>query len=289
MQLLTLRIKNIHSLKGVFEIPFSDGLIGNAGLFAITGPTGAGKSTLLDAITLALYNRIPRTKEIISGQQIHEQGLIISQYQDDAFAEVDFEANGKKYRAHWSARYKKGRANVDRKHEITDLDNNEVLETKTSQVVKVIEKIIKLSYEQFVQSMILAQGQFDKLLKSPKNERNQLLEEITGAGIYRKIGTRVYHKLKDYKDQLDDLQLILNNTQILSADQLKTYQTYISENEPLVALLEKSTEDMKNKLKIKDDINKTTDFLAVKSEEQKQHEQNKLKIATEKNKIIDVK
>ena len=29
-------------------------------LFAIAGPTGAGKSTLLDAITFALYGRVPR-------------------------------------------------------------------------------------------------------------------------------------------------------------------------------------------------------------------------------------
>jgi|GEM_PF-3570449 len=36
------------------------GLLGEAGIFSITGPTGAGKSTILDAITLALFGKAAR-------------------------------------------------------------------------------------------------------------------------------------------------------------------------------------------------------------------------------------
>lgn len=66
MKILKLRFENIHSLKGVHTIDFSTGVLGEAGLFAITGPTGAGKSTLLDVITLALYNRIARVGKPVS-------------------------------------------------------------------------------------------------------------------------------------------------------------------------------------------------------------------------------
>src|SRR5210317_747261 len=61
MKILKASFKNLNSLTG--EIPpidFVDSEIGEAGIFAITGPTGAGKSTILDAITLALFGKAAR-------------------------------------------------------------------------------------------------------------------------------------------------------------------------------------------------------------------------------------
>jgi DNA repair exonuclease SbcCD ATPase subunit len=50
MKILAIRLKNLASLAGPFEIDFTAEPLASAGLFAITGPTGAGKSTLLDAL-----------------------------------------------------------------------------------------------------------------------------------------------------------------------------------------------------------------------------------------------
>ena len=55
MKILSLRLKNLNSLKGEWKIDFTAEPFLSNGLFAITGPTGAGKTTLLDAICLALY------------------------------------------------------------------------------------------------------------------------------------------------------------------------------------------------------------------------------------------
>ena len=60
MKINRIYLKNINSFKGEHTIDFTLDPLSGAGLFAIVGPTGAGKSTLLDAITLALYNRVPR-------------------------------------------------------------------------------------------------------------------------------------------------------------------------------------------------------------------------------------
>ncbi|NWE73717.1 AAA family ATPase, partial [Pseudomonas gingeri] len=54
MKILAIRLKNLASLAGPFELDFTAEPLASAGLFAITGPTGAGKSTLLDALCLAL-------------------------------------------------------------------------------------------------------------------------------------------------------------------------------------------------------------------------------------------
>lgn len=57
MKILSLRLKNLNSLKGEWKVDFTAEPFASNGLFAITGPTGAGKTTLLDAICLALYPR----------------------------------------------------------------------------------------------------------------------------------------------------------------------------------------------------------------------------------------
>src|SRR6202007_1643353 len=60
MKILAIRLKNLASLAGPFEIDFTAEPLASAGLFAITGPTGAGKSTLLDALCLALFGAVAR-------------------------------------------------------------------------------------------------------------------------------------------------------------------------------------------------------------------------------------
>ena len=60
MKILTIRLKNLASIEGTFEIDFQAEPLRSAGIFAISGPTGAGKSTILDALCLALYDKTPR-------------------------------------------------------------------------------------------------------------------------------------------------------------------------------------------------------------------------------------
>ncbi len=60
MRILAIRGENLASLEDPFDVDLEHGVLGQAGLFSITGTTGAGKSTLLDAMCLALYDQTPR-------------------------------------------------------------------------------------------------------------------------------------------------------------------------------------------------------------------------------------
>ncbi|TDU39759.1 exonuclease SbcC [Gelidibacter sediminis] len=195
MKISKISFKNIHSLRGEHHIDFLSGPLAESGLFAITGATGSGKSTLLDVITLALYNRVPRIGAI-SKSVIDGEGGIMTRNTQDCYAEVEYIVNGKIFRSHWSIERNRNDNLNDRKQEIIDVLTGMIIESGKASVPLKNEELIGLSYDQFVKAMVLSQGQFSKLLQARRDERNKLLEDITGAKDYRAIGAAVFNKYK---------------------------------------------------------------------------------------------
>jgi exonuclease SbcC len=264
MKICKINFKNIHSLKGEHSVDFANGILGDAGLFVITGPTGAGKSTLLDVITLALYNKIPRIDKAISKNVIEEEGIILTKNTNDCYAEVEFLVNHIKYRANWSiSRTSKGTLK-ERLHEIVNVtENNTIISNKISETLKEIEQIIGLTYEQFIQSMLLAQGQFSKLLLAKRDDRNALLEEITGTSIYRSIGKQVHEKYAQVKRAEADHRLIMGENTVLSDAVLTEIKNQL---EICVPSLEKNQLKEKNSI-LKREIKNTILKLKTKIDE----------------------
>ncbi len=251
MKITSLKLKNIHSLRGEHEIDFANGALAEAGLFAITGPTGAGKSTLLDAITLALFKSIPRVGRI-SPEQIKSQGIILTHHTDECYAEVTFNVNGKDYLAHWSiAKTRTGENFRSPKHELSDAATGKIICDRYSDTVKEVEATIGLSYDQFVKAMLLAQGEFAKLLKADAKSRDQLLEDITGAHIYRRIGKAVYERHKHRKQERDQTKLILDQIEIFDEDTRKGFVKEVKELMVAVKALEKELKAINNIIEVK--------------------------------------
>ncbi|HTN31762.1 MAG TPA: exonuclease subunit SbcC [Pseudomonas sp.] len=203
MRILTLRLKNLNSLKGEWKIDFSAEPFRDNGLFAITGPTGAGKTTLLDAICLALYHRTPRMDTVSAGSN-----ELMTRHTADCLAEVEFEARGERYRAFWSQR--RARDKVDGalqqpKGELAKADGT-LLAEKLGDKLGLVEQLTGLDYARFTRSMMLAQGGFAAFLNAKAAERAELLEQLTGTEIYGQISMQVFQRAREQKDALERLK-----------------------------------------------------------------------------------
>lgn len=221
MKILSLRLKNLNSLKGEWKIDFTAEPFKDNGLFAITGPTGAGKTTLLDAICLALYHRTPRMSSVSASAN-----ELMTRHTGDCLAEVEFEVKGARYRAFWSqrrARDKAGGALQAPKVELAAADGT-ILTDKINEKLRETERLTGLDFERFTKSMLLAQGGFAAFLEANANQRAELLEELTGTDIYGQISQRVFEQTREVKGVLDQLRARAEGVELLGDEQRRELQ-----------------------------------------------------------------
>lgn len=217
MRIESVRFQNLNSLQGSWSIDFTHPTYSQEGIFTITGPTGAGKSTILDAICLALYGRTPRLETISTSTND-----IMSRLTGECFAEVTFKTTQGRYRAHWSQRRARGKADgalQSAKHEIADVDSGKVLASRLRETKDVIEELTGMDFDRFTRSMLLAQGDFAKFLKASADERAPMLEQITGTGIYSQISQTVFERAKAEDEALQALKSAQEAIAVLSEEE----------------------------------------------------------------------
>ncbi|RNF49746.1 hypothetical protein EBI00_12500 [Marinomonas hwangdonensis] len=230
MKICKLRLKNLNSLKGEWEIDFTKAPFDDAGVFAIVGPTGAGKSTLLDAICLALYHETPRLKVSPS------QNDVMTRHTSECLAEVEFEIKGKGYRAFWGQRRARGQSDGKLQPMTCELCERDgtIITTKINEKIDKVAEITGLDFSRFTKSMLLAQGGFSAFLNASPNDRAELLEELTGTEIYGDVSKWVFDKHKQEKQAIAALESVNEQTQLLTNEafaELKLTESSFDANE----------------------------------------------------------
>ncbi|SHI40185.1 AAA family ATPase [Bacteroides stercorirosoris] len=222
MKLQKLTIKNLASIEDAV-IDFENGPLSEESLFLICGETGAGKTTLLDAICLSLYNETPRMERAENekykdvGQSfsskkeevsINDSRQLMRRNTSEAWTELEFTgSNETPYTAKWyvaRAHRKASGAIQDAKWTLENRKTGVQL-IKKNEIKAEIQVAVGLTFEQFCRTTLLAQGDFTKFLQSKESEKSDILEKLTGTGIYSEIGAGIYtitkEKRTDYENQ----------------------------------------------------------------------------------------
>ncbi len=163
------------------------------GLFLICGETGAGKTTILDAMSVALYGRA-------SGGARGELGDMrckLAGRGDVTRVEFVFENGGRRYKFLRSLRV--ARVNETEEHQCMELRDGGwmplLANGKKSAVNAMAERIIGLTYDQFRQVIILPQGQFERLLTSKSDEKEDILTKLFHAGRWEQAVQTVFDRV----------------------------------------------------------------------------------------------
>ncbi|MCB0557773.1 MAG: AAA family ATPase [Lewinellaceae bacterium] len=216
MKIRKVTIHNINSLRLRQTICFDDTPLEQAGLFAITGDTGAGKTTILDAITLALYGRLHRSKEV---REVMSYGAV------ESLAEVEFEVQGAIYRSKWSIwrAHRKEDGNIlGPERELSRWNPKkeafEIIAEKIRDADAMVEEATGLDYDRFCRSVMLSQGDFAAFLKASERDRSDLLERITGTEIYTRISIAAFERHKLEQQRLLELEQQLEMLEIMSGE-----------------------------------------------------------------------
>lgn len=183
MKPLTLRLCNFCSYVG------EDNLIdftrfGSKGIYVITGPKGAGKSTIFDGITFALYGKKSNGlgREDVRSKYAPEEG--------ETSVEFEFLYGEKRYIIKRSYKIRRTRTkNLDKSEsvEIREYRGNDaepkIYPGKTTELNNIIEnEIIKLTFDQFTQIVMLVQGDFKKLLVAENKDKRVTFQKIFNTG-----------------------------------------------------------------------------------------------------------
>ncbi|MBO2523582.1 MAG: hypothetical protein CW336_06975, partial [Bacteroidetes bacterium] len=242
MKIEKIIIENINSIEKA-EISFTEGILAHEPLFLITGETGSGKSTILDAITLALYDKSPRYENTRNKEKT-ENGLsnmqsttnALRKGTNDGKAEVWFSVGSEKYIATWQMhKTRNGKYDMTnrRKLEVVKGEERIVLETKIDTVNQQIAELVGLTYDQFVRSVMLAQGQFNTFLTSEKAKQTEILEMLTGTEVYSRIAEIVGRKKNDAKNEVEKATEFYNslNGNILPEEELTALNAELEKSE----------------------------------------------------------
>jgi len=178
MRPLRISIRGLRSYREPCDIDFT-----GKTLIAIVGDTGAGKSSILEALTYALYNA--------TTWDDREVKLLIADGMQTMSVELDFQADGKRWRIHRASSRTNYPPSV---HKLTCLEDRTVVIDGEEQVKRAVERLVGMNRRAFLSAVILPQGRFQTLLQDSPGDRTRILK-----GIFRLT------ELEDVRKAADEL------------------------------------------------------------------------------------
>lgn len=247
------------------EIDFEQ--FGSSGLYLVTGETGAGKTSIFDAITFALFGSASgQTRDKASKNSLHLRSDFAKE-QEDSFVELTFICRGETYKIFRTTTKEvakkrgEGMNTVSEKVELT-LPTGRII-SSTEDVKQEIQTLLGIDKNQFAQIVMLAQGEFLKLLNAETKEREDIFRKIFETDNYKNFQNAMLEKTKalygKYEDKKKSVsqyinQIVCDETSELFELKSEVNAIYSSEN-ILKLLKEQNDNDKKESDKITEEKN----------------------------------
>ena len=204
MRLHQLTLRAVGPYAGEFSVDFDR--LGSSGLFLLEGPTGSGKSSIIDAVVFALYGKAAGADA--SDDRMHSD---FAEPTVEPFVELDFSTSAGLFRVRRTPKYERPKQRgtgtttqnaTARLWRLTspDADPAEPLTTRIEETAAALLDAIGLSRDQFVQTVVLPQGEFASFLRAPAETRRALLQRLFGTEVY----DRVVRQLEEMRRKAQD-------------------------------------------------------------------------------------
>ena len=188
MKPISLTIEAFGPYRDSVNLDFS--ALQNHSMFLISGPTGAGKTSILDAMVYALYGE--------PSGEVRKIDAIRSDFAEpERMTRVDFsfaigEAQYRVERLPKQLVAKKrgtGMREQNASATVYEMKDGEwkVIATSAAAIRDTVQRIIGFRKDQFLQVILLPQGEFRKLLVASTSEREELLHTLFRTELYRKL------------------------------------------------------------------------------------------------------
>lgn len=182
-----------------------------ASLWVLSGPNGAGKSAIFDAITFALYNTHR------GGSQNAKD--LINHHADSLEVGFDFQMDGESYRV-WRTVSSRGQA-TRQAYVLRESGPEPVPDTASVQGFNAWrDEVLGLEYETFTSSVVLLQGQSEKLLDMRPSERHKALSELIDLAPYERLHKAAGDRRQHHKSVAEHYANRLQNTPTVSDEEL---------------------------------------------------------------------
>ena len=204
MKPIRLEISAFGPYAGVTQVDFSPF---HGSIFLLTGDTGAGKTTLFDAISFALYGEGSAGAERRSGKSFRSD---YATPDTPTYVKFTFSEGDKVYTITRNPEYerpkKRGEGMATQMAAVTlECEGELAVYTRIEDVAQRVREIVGLDRKQFASTVMIAQGDFLRILNAPSDERKKMFQKLFHTELYATVEASLRERAKQARGTHEDI------------------------------------------------------------------------------------